>query len=160
MRVGIGYDIHALVRGRKLILGGVHIPFAKGLKGHSDADVLLHAVCDALLGAVGAGDIGQHFPDNDTKYKDICSMILLGEVANIVKKRKFKINNIDAVVIAESPRMSPFFELMKKNIAEALRLKINAVNIKATTHEGLGSIGKGQGICAYAVACVSRIRYH
>ena len=139
MRVGIGYDIHRLVKGRKLIIGGVEIPFEKGLLGHSDADVLVHSICDALLGAMGLGDIGQHFPDTDEKYKGISSMELLKKVVEKVKKGKFKIINIDANIIAEKPKLLPYIEEMKKNIRKILGKDVS-VNIKARTNEGLGEI--------------------
>jgi len=150
MRVGIGYDIHRLVRGRKLIIGGVEIPFEKGLLGHSDADVLVHSICDALLGAMGLGDIGQHFPDTDEKYKGISSMKLLKEVMEKVKKGKFKIINIDANIIAEKPKLLPYIEEMKKNIRKILGKDVS-VNIKARTNEGLGEIGRGEAIASQSI---------
>ena len=150
MRVGIGYDIHRLVKGRKLIIGGVEIPFEKGLLGHSDADVLVHSICDALLGAMGLGDIGQHFPDTDEKYKGISSMKLLKEVMEKIKKEKFKIVNIDANIIAEKPRLLPYIEEMKKNLKKILGKDVS-VNIKARTNEGLGEIGRGEAIASQAI---------
>lgn len=156
MRVGYGYDIHPLVKGRKLILGGIDIPFIKGLKGHSDADVLLHAVCDALLGAISAGDIGQHFPDTSAEYKGISSLILLKEVYKMVGARGFKISNIDTVIVAEKPYLGLYFLTMRRNIAKTVNIGIENINIKATTGEGLGFIGQGKGIAAYAVALVEK----
>lgn len=151
MRVGMGYDVHRLVEGRKLILGGVEIPYEKGLLGHSDADVLLHAVMDALLGAAALGDIGKHFPDNDERYKGISSVVLLRHVAALLEEKCFVIENIDATVIAQRPKLLPYMEQMKKNIAEALNLDPGRVNIKATTEEGLGFTGSGEGISSQAV---------
>jgi len=150
MRVGIGYDIHRLVEGRKLIIGGVEIPFEKGLLGHSDADVLVHSICDALLGAMGLGDIGKHFPDTDEKYKGISSMELLKEVVEKVKKGKFKIVNIDTNIIAEKPRLLPYIEEIKKNLRKILGKDVS-INIKARTNEGLGEIGKGEAIASQAI---------
>jgi len=150
MRVGIGYDIHRLVKGRKLIIGGVEIPFEKGLLGHSDADVLVHSICDALLGAMGLGDIGKHFPDTDEKYKGISSMKLLKKVVEKVKKGKFKIINIDANIIAEKPKLLPYIEEMKKNLRKILGKDVS-VNIKARTNEGLGEIGRGEAIASQAI---------
>lgn len=152
MRVGIGYDIHQFAEGRKLVLGGVEIPYIKGLEGHSDADVLLHAVCDALLGAAGESDIGKHFPNNDVTYKDISSIELLKEVNRIISSRKFSVNNIDSVILAEEPRIEPFREKMILNIASALNIDKSRINIKATTVERLGAIGRLEGISSYAVA--------
>ncbi len=149
MRVGIGYDVHKLVEGRKLILGGVEVPFEKGLLGHSDGDVLLHAICDALLGAVGKGDIGQHFPDADPEYKDISSLILLEKVKGLIKE--YRINNIDSIVIAQEPKLTPYLEKMKENIAKVLKIDKDKINIKATTTEKLGPMGRGEGIAAYAM---------
>lgn len=151
MKVGIGYDIHRLVTGRKLVLGGVEIPFEKGLSGHSDADVLTHSICDAILGALGKDDIGLHFPDTDAKYKDISSLILLGKVSEIMTKANFRLNNLDSVIIAQSPRLSPYIEEMKKNVSGVLNSSGEVINIKATTNEGLGLIGQGEGIAAYAI---------
>lgn len=151
MRIGMGYDIHRLVSGRRLILGGVEIPFEKGLLGHSDADVLLHAVCDALFGAAGLGDIGEHFPDTDPAYKGISSMKLLARTYEMVKAG-FSVVNLDAVVFAEAPKLSPYKLEMRKNIAGIVEIEPACVNIKATTSEGLGMIGKGEGIGAMCVA--------
>ena len=152
MRIGQGFDVHQLVEGRKLIIGGVDIPYAKGLLGHSDADVLLHAICDALLGAAAAGDIGQHFSDTDAKYKNIDSRVLLREVARIVANAGFRIGNVDATIIAQAPKMAPHITKMVENIAADLGIAINAVNVKATTTEKLGYSGRGEGIAAQAVA--------
>lgn len=154
MRVGIGYDVHPLVKGRKLILGGVTIPFEKGLKGHSDADVLVHAVCDALFGAASLGDIGLHFPDTDPKYKDVSSIELLAKTFQMVKAEGFSILNIDATIFAEAPKLSPYRSAMQQNIASTLKLEPDQVNIKATTTEGLGMIGSGAGIGAMGVALI------
>ena len=149
-RIGIGYDIHRLVKGRNLFLGGIEIPFEKGLEGHSDADVLLHAICDAILGALGKGDIGEHFPNTEKKYKDISSRVLLGEVNKIAKKKGFKIGNIDSVVVAEKPNLKSYKPAMRLAIAETLGIKEEAVNIKATTQEGIGFGGKEEAIAALA----------
>lgn len=151
MRIGIGYDVHPLIEGRKLILGGVEVSFNKGLAGHSDADVLLHAICDALLGAAGEGDIGCHFPPGEAQYKNISSLILLQKVSEIIDKKRMLVNNIDATVLAEMPRLSPYINAMKEKIAVSLGIKEEAVNIKATTTEGLGFAGRGEGIAACAV---------
>ncbi|NIM03295.1 2-C-methyl-D-erythritol 2,4-cyclodiphosphate synthase [bacterium] len=155
MKVGIGYDIHRLVTGRRLVLGGVEIPFEKGLSGHSDADVLTHSICDAILGALGKGDIGLHFPDTDAKYKDISSLVLLGKVSEIMAKANFRINNVDAVIIAQSPHLSPYTQEMGKNVGKVLNSNPEAINIKATTNEGLGLIGQGEGIAAYAIVSLT-----
>lgn len=154
MRIGHGYDVHRLVENRKLIIGGVEIPFEKGLLGHSDADVLLHAICDALLGACALGDIGKHFPDNDPNYKGINSLILLKNVGKLLKNDGFTVENIDSTIIAERPKMALHIEKMRQNIAQALELDISKVSVKATTEEGLGFSGKGEGICAHAVCIV------
>ena len=156
MRVGIGYDIHRLVEGRKLIIGGVEIPFEKGLLGHSDADVLVHSICDALLGAMGLGDIGKHFPDTDEKYKGISSMELLKEVVEKIKKGKFEIVNIDANIIAEKPKLLPYIEEMKKNLRKILGKNVS-VNIKARTNEGLGEIGRGEAIASQAIVLLKSL---
>lgn len=152
MRVGQGFDVHQLVEGRKLIIGGVEIPCDKGLLGHSDADVLLHAICDALLGAAALGDIGRHFSDTDAQYKNIDSRLLLREVARLVANEGFRISNVDATIIAQAPKMAPHIEKMVENIASDLRIAMNAVNVKATTTEKLGYTGRGEGIAAQAVA--------
>ena len=151
MRIGQGFDVHQLVEGRTLIIGGVEIPYEKGLLGHSDADVLLHAICDALLGAAGLGDIGRHFSDTDTKFKNIDSRILLREVARMVAAQGFHIGNVDATIIAQAPKMAAFIPRMVQNIAADLGLPESALNIKATTTEHLGFIGRGEGIAAQAV---------
>jgi 2-C-methyl-D-erythritol 2,4-cyclodiphosphate synthase len=152
MRIGQGFDVHALVPGRKLVLGGVHIPHHLGLEGHSDADVLLHAICDALLGAAGLGDIGRHFPDTDAQYAEIDSRMLLRDVAKKLAARKYRVLNVDATVIAQSPRMTPHFAAMTGNIASDLGVAPAAINLKATTTEGLGFAGRGEGIAAMAIA--------
>lgn len=152
MRVGIGYDVHKLVSGRKLILGGVNIPFEKGLLGHSDADVLLHAISDALLGAAALGDIGVLFPDTDEKYKGADSILLLKEVVKRIGEKGFFVENIDSVIIAQKPKMRDYIDEMRKNIADACGIDIDCVNVKATTEEGLGFTGMGEGISAKAIA--------
>ena len=154
-RIGIGYDIHRLVEGRKLFIGGVEIPYIKGLLGHSDGDVLLHAICDAFLGALGQGDIGELFPDSDPKYHGISSVELLKEVNALVKKKGFLVGNIDTVVIAEEPILSPFKKPIQKKIAQVLSIREENVNIKAKTNEGLDEIGEGEAIAAYAVAIIT-----
>jgi 2-C-methyl-D-erythritol 2,4-cyclodiphosphate synthase len=151
MRIGQGFDVHQLVADRKLIIGGVDIPYEKGLLGHSDADVLLHAICDALLGAAALGDIGRHFADSDAKYKDINSRILLHVVARKVVEAGFRIGNVDATIIAQAPKMAPHIPQMVANIADDLGVAHNAVNVKATTTEHLGYAGRGEGIAAQAV---------
>lgn len=157
MRVGIGYDIHRLVEDRELILGGVHVPFELGLAGHSDADVLIHSICDALLGAVALGDIGQHFPDTDMQYRGISSLILLGKVNSLVQDQGFIINNIDTVIMAQEPKLAPFIPAMRNNMAEILDIAVEFVSVKATTTERLGSIGQGKGIAAEAIVSVRSI---
>lgn len=154
MRIGLGYDVHKLVENRKLILGGVEIPYEKGLLGHSDADVLLHAIMDSLLGACALGDIGKHFPDTDDRFKGISSIKLLEETANLIKSKGYAVNNIDATIIAQRPKMLPHIEVMRKNIAEALNIDIDQINIKATTEEGLGFTGEGLGISSQSIASV------
>lgn len=154
MRVGFGYDAHALVTGRPLFLGGIEIPYLFGLQGHSDADVLLHAICDALLGAIGEGDIGKHFPDTDSQYRDIRSTVLLKRVINKIKEKGFHLLNIDATLVAQRPKLSEFIPRMVKQIADVLEIEPGRVNVKATTTEGLGFAGRGEGIGAYAVALV------
>ena len=151
MRIGQGFDVHQLVEGRKLIIGGVDIPFEKGLLGHSDADVLLHAICDALLGAAALGDIGRHFSDSDAKYKNIDSRILLREVLHLVREQGYRVINVDATIIAQQPKMAIHIPKMIEHIANDLRLEKNAVNVKATTTEHLGYTGRGEGIAAQAV---------
>lgn len=151
MKIGIGYDVHALVANRKLIIGGVEIPYDKGLDGHSDADVLIHAVMDSLIGAMGLGDIGKLFPDTDMKFKDIDSRILLREVVRAMKKNNFMLGNLDVVIIAQKPKMSSYIEKMKKNLARDLETDVLNINIKATTTEHLGFEGRGEGIASQAV---------
>ena len=151
MRVGFGYDIHHLILGRKLILGGEVIPCQKGLDGHSDADVLIHSLIDALLGAAGEGDIGQHFPDNDEQYKDISSLKLLENTHEILKKKKLTINNIDVSLVLEEPRIASFIMSMKNNIVQVLKISTEKVNIKATTNEKMGFIGRGEAAASYCV---------
>jgi 2-C-methyl-D-erythritol 2,4-cyclodiphosphate synthase len=154
MRVGIGYDVHRLVTGRKLVVGGITIPFERGLEGHSDADVLVHAICDALLGAAGMGDIGMHFSDSSLKFKDIFSIELLGDVRRMLVSAGFTINNIDSTLFAEAPRITPYRDAMREMISNTLEIETLRVNIKATTTEGLGFIGRGEGIAAMCVALV------
>ena len=156
MRIGQGFDVHALVPGRRLVLGGVHIPHHLGLEGHSDADVLLHAVCDALLGAAGLGDIGRHYPDTDAQYAEIDSRRLLRDVAAKLAAAGWRVVNVDATVIAQAPRLAPHFAAMTANIARDLGLAPDAVNLKATTTEGLGFTGRGEGIAAMAVALIEK----
>ena len=155
MRVGMGYDVHKLVEGRKLILGGVEIPWEKGLLGHSDADVLLHAIMDALLGAAALRDIGRHFPDTDPKYEGADSRMLLREVGRMLQEKMYIINNIDATVIAQKPKLLPHIDTMIANIAEDLHLELDQVNVKATTEEGLGFTGRMEGIAAQAICSIS-----
>ncbi|OUO79722.1 2-C-methyl-D-erythritol 2,4-cyclodiphosphate synthase [Blautia sp. An249] len=156
MRVGMGYDVHKLTEGRDLILGGVPIPYEKGLLGHSDADVLIHAVMDALLGAAALGDIGKHFPDTDPKYKGISSMLLLEETARLLKEQGYAIGNIDATIIAQRPKMAPHIPQMRENLAKCLGISQAQVNIKATTEEGLGFTGNGQGISSQAICLIEK----
>jgi 2-C-methyl-D-erythritol 2,4-cyclodiphosphate synthase len=151
MRIGHGYDVHRLVEGRKLIMGGVDIPWEKGLLGHSDADVLLHAIADGILGAIGEGDIGRHFPDSDPAYKGADSLKLLAHVAGLAAERGYKLGNLDATIIAQMPKMAPHIQAMRENIAVALNAYVTQVNVKATTEEGLGFSGSGEGIAAHAV---------
>lgn len=151
MRIGFGYDVHRLVKGRKLILGGVTIAHKKGLLGHSDADVLLHSVCDALLGAAGLKDIGFYFPNKDPKWKNVSSLILLAECGKLIKKKKLKVGNIDSTLILEEPKISPYIDKMKENIAKTLKIKISQIAIKSTTSEGLGFVGTKQGCSAYTI---------
>lgn len=151
MRIGLGYDVHKLVSDRKLILGGVEIPYEYGLLGHSDADVLLHAIMDSLLGASALGDIGKHFPDTDPKYKGISSIALLKEVRKLLYENGYKISNIDSTIIAQKPKMAPHIPLMRKNIANALNIDIDQINVKATTEEGLGFTGEGLGISSQSI---------
>ena len=155
MRIGFGYDVHRLVEGRKLMIGGIKIPGPQGLQGHSDADVLLHAVCDSLLGALGEGDIGRHFPDTDPQFQGISSLRLLQKVAEKLAERGFLVENVDSTVVAEQPRISPYIPLMAEKIASTLGVPIGRVNIKATTSEGLGFVGEGKGMAAFAVALLA-----
>lgn len=155
MRIGMGYDVHRLTEDRRLILGGVEIPYERGLLGHSDADVLLHAVMDALLGAAALGDIGKHFPDTDPAYKGISSLELLKRVGGLLTEKGFLIENIDSTIIAQAPRMRPYIDAMRENIAEALEMGVEYVSVKATTEEGLGFTGTGEGISAQAVCLLT-----
>lgn len=156
MRIGFGYDVHRLVKERKLILGGVEIPYEKGLLGHSDADVLVHALMDAMLGAAGLGDIGRHFPDNDDRYKGISSMILLQNVTELLTEAGYIVNNIDVTVVAQRPKLAGFIPQMEQNLAETLHITVDDVNVKATTTEKLGFEGEGLGISAYAVCSIRK----
>jgi 2-C-methyl-D-erythritol 2,4-cyclodiphosphate synthase len=156
MRVGIGYDVHRLVKNRKLILGGVEIPFDKGLMGHSDADVLVHAICDALLGAAGLGDIGRHFPDSDQRFKDVYSIKLLEKTFKMINEKGLSIINIDTVIFAEAPKLSPYEKDMREILSHTLALPADCLNIKATTTEGLGMIGKGDGIAAMCIVMLKQ----
>lgn len=158
LRIGHGFDVHAFAEGRPLIIGGVDIPYDRGLLGHSDADVLLHAICDALLGAAGLGDIGQHFPDSDPAYKGIDSRKLLRHVADLLDSRGWKVGNVDATLIAQAPRMAPHIPVMREHIARDLDIPAEAVNVKATTTERLGFTGRGEGIAAEAVCLIQRAR--
>ena len=151
-RFGMGYDVHQLVEGRKLIIGGVDMPFEKGLLGHSDADVLLHAISDALLGAAALGDIGKHFPDTDERYKGADSLKLLEEVGRLLAEKGYTVGNVDATIVAQKPKMAPHIPVMRENIARVLHVDVDRINVKATTEEHLGFTGSGQGISAYAVA--------
>lgn len=155
MRIGLGYDVHRLVEERDLIIGGVTIPYEKGLLGHSDADVLLHAIMDSLLGASALGDIGTHFPDTDERYKGASSIKLLEEVGKLLYKNGFSINNIDSTIIAQRPKMSPHIMNMRENIAKALNININKINVKATTEEGLGFTGTGEGISSQSICLLT-----
>jgi len=157
MRMGFGYDVHPFVSGRPLVLGGIQIPYLFGLKGHSDADVLIHAICDALLGAIAEGDIGRHFPDTDPQYRDIKSTILLKKVMDKVREKGFHLLNIDATIVAQKPKFSDIIPRMVKEIADVLEIETERINVKATTTEGLGFIGREEGIAAYAVALVGKI---
>ena len=154
IRIGHGYDVHRLAPGRKLILGGVTVPFDLGLLGHSDADVLCHAICDALLGAAALGDIGRHFPDTDEKYRNISSILLLGNVVNQLREKEFSIRNIDSTLILQTPKVAPYIKEMRDNIARASNIAIEHISVKATTTEGLGFSGRGEGVAAYAVVLI------
>ena len=156
MRIGMGYDVHKLVKDRELILGGVNIPYEKGLLGHSDADVLVHAIMDAILGALGKGDIGKHFPDTDTKYESISSLILLGKVKDILEKEGYEIVNIDSTIIAQRPKMASYIDKMRINISNVLGIEVDNINIKATTEEGLGFTGTGLGISSQAICLINK----
>lgn len=156
-RVGMGYDVHKLVTGRKLILGGVEIQHDLGLLGHSDADVLLHAIKDAILGAAALGDIGRHFPDTDEAYKGISSMVLLSKVKDLILKEGYEVNNIDATIAAQQPKIAPYIKDMNENIAQTLKIEASQVNVKATTTEGLGFVGNKEGIAAYAIVSLIKI---
>ena len=158
MRIGMGYDVHKLVEGRPLIMGGVTIPYEKGLLGHSDADVLLHAIMDALLGAAALGDIGKHFPDTDPAYKGISSILLLEKVGDLLAENMFLIENIDATIIAQAPKMRPYIDTMRENIAKALNIEMEQINVKATTEEGLGFTGEGLGISSQAICMLTTPR--
>lgn len=156
MKIGIGYDVHKLVEGRPFIMGGVTIPHEKGLLGHSDADCLLHAICDALLGAAGLGDIGEHFSDKDSRWKDVNSQVFLSEVVRLIAQKGYKANNVDAVIIAEAPKMAPHKQQMRQIISQILGLSLDDINIKATTEEGLGFTGKKEGVAAWAAVTITK----
>lgn len=156
MRAGLGYDVHQLVKGRPMIIGGVTIPFEKGLSGHSDADVLLHAIGDALLGAAALGDLGKHFPDTEPAYANFSSLLLLREINNLLLKNQWRIVNIDSTIIIEKPKMAPHIETMRKNIAACLQIEVGAISVKATTSEGMSFIGKGEGVAVQAIALIDR----
>ncbi len=158
MRIGQGFDVHALTAGRKLVIGGVEIPFERGLEGHSDADVLLHAICDALIGAAGLGDIGTHFPDTDPAYKGVDSRELLRAVASLLADHELEVENIDSTIIAQAPKMAPYVTRMRENIAADLGLAVERVNVKAKTAERLGALGRGDGIAAEAIALLATAR--
>lgn len=157
MRVGFGYDVHPLVKGRKLILGGEVIPYSRGLAGHSDADVLIHSLIEALLGAMGEGDIGQHFPPQNKQYKDISSLILLENTAQVLKAKNFVVNNIDVTVVMEEPKIFPYILAMRHNISRILNIPVGKINIKATTSEKLGFIGRGEGVASYCIVSLINI---
>ena len=157
MRVGLGYDVHKLVENRKLILGGVEIPYEKGLLGHSDADVLLHAIMDALLGAAALGDIGKHFPDNDDRYKDVDSLVLLEKVCELIRNKGYEISNVDSTILAQAPKLRPYIDEMRSKLAKAMKLDIDELSVKATTEERLGFTGREEGIAAHAVVLLMTI---
>ncbi|HUL44430.1 MAG TPA: 2-C-methyl-D-erythritol 2,4-cyclodiphosphate synthase [Bacteroidota bacterium] len=159
MRFGIGYDVHRLVTNRKLILGGVEIPFVKGLIGHSDADVLCHALADALLGAAALGDIGKHFPDSDSRFMNISSLVLLKHVGGLIRSNNYEIVNVDTTLLLQQPKIAPYIKRMRENIAQALGLHLNQVSVKATTNEELGFIGMGEGAAAYAISSIRSISF-
>lgn len=156
-RVGHGYDVHKLVEDRKLIIGGVEIPHYKGLLGHSDADVLAHAICDALLGAAALGDIGKHFPDNDDRYKDVDSLVLLEKVCELIRNKGYEISNVDSTILAQAPKLRPYIDEMRSKLAKAMKLDIDELSVKATTEERLGFTGREEGIAAYAVVLLMKI---
>jgi 2-C-methyl-D-erythritol 2,4-cyclodiphosphate synthase len=156
-RIGIGYDIHRLVEGRKLILAGVEIPFEKGLLGHSDSDVLAHAICDALLGAAALGDIGTHFPDSDERYRGASSLDLLARVVELIAEREYRVANVDAVIMAERPKLAPHIPAMRERLASVLQVDIDSVSVKAKTSEGLESVGRGEAMAAHAVALLTGV---
>ncbi|NUM81251.1 2-C-methyl-D-erythritol 2,4-cyclodiphosphate synthase [bacterium] len=155
-RIGQGYDVHRLIEGRKMILGGVEIPFEKGLLGHSDADVLLHAICDAMLGSLALGDIGKHFPDSDNRFKDISSLLLLEKTNELIISKKYRVVNIDSTIVLQQPKIAPYIQSMAENISKVLRIEKEAVSIKATTSEGMGFTGTGEGIVAYATVLLQK----
>ena len=157
-RIGFGYDVHRLVEGRPLILGGVEIPYAFGLEGHSDADVLTHAVIDAIIGALGAGDIGRHFPDTDPKYKGVSSLSMLKTVMDLIKGDGYRLNNLDTTITAQAPKLAPFIETMRQKLAETLEASIGQINVKATTSEGLGFCGRREGMEAFAVVSLVKAK--
>lgn len=156
VRVGFGYDVHRFIQGRALIMGGLDIPFDRGLQGHSDADVLTHAIMDGILGALAEGDIGTHFPDNDPAYKDIESLVILERVVELMKNRGFRINNLDNTIVAEEPKFAPHIPAMKENLSRVLGMDSSRINIKATTNEGMGFCGRGEGIAAYSIVSLIR----
>ena len=156
-RVGHGYDVHKLVEDRKLIIGGVEIPHSKGLLGHSDADVLAHAICDALLGAAALGDIGKHFPDNDDRYKDVDSLVLLEKVCELIRNKGYEISNVDSTILAQAPKLRPYIDEMRGKLAKAMKLDIDELSVKATTEERLGFTGREEGIAAHAVVLLMTI---
>lgn len=156
-RVGHGYDVHKLVEDRKLIIGGVEIPHSKGLLGHSDADVLAHAICDALLGAAALGDIGKHFPDNDDRYKDIDSLVLLEKVCELIRNKGYEISNVDSTILAQAPKLRPYIDEMRSKLTKAMKLDIDELSVKATTEERLGFTGREEGIAAHAVVLLMKI---
>ena len=157
MRIGHGYDVHKLVEDRKLIIGGVEIPHYKGLLGHSDADVLAHAICDALLGAAALGDIGKHFPDNDDRYKDIDSLVLLEKVCELIRNKGYEISNVDSTILAQAPKLRPYIDEMRNKLAKVMKLDIDELSVKATTEERLGFTGREEGIAAHAVVLLMTI---
>ena len=158
MAIGFGYDVHSLVKKKKLILGGVEIPYSLGLKGHSDADVLVHAIGDAVLGAIGEGDLGKHFPDTDPRYKGISSLVLLRDITGLAKKKGYRVKHLDSTIVAERPKVAAYVDEMATRISETLEVKKERINVKATTTEGLGFTGRGEGIAAYAVVLMEKRR--